>query len=307
MTKIHYPPIKWEENGKVTLPKIEFYINNTCNLTCNGCNRFNNFNFTGVQKWQDYEEVYSRWAQRINIHQLVIMRGEPLLNPTIVNWISGLNKLWGENIQILSNGTRLNNVKGLYEACLYGKNWIGVSIHNPLQIESIVQQARNFLHGDDFYETGNIESLVRTPGYYKIEDKNGVRVEFWSQTEFGQAAVHKDEKTGRFTLRQSDPIQTHQGCSFFQHKSYHMIQGKLYKCGPVALFPEFDQQHNLDLSKEDKKLIYSYKPLSIDEFNDTAKYFLDHIDEPLSHCKFCPEGWRHTPELIYPTIKNKLN
>ena len=35
------------------LDYCEFYITNVCNLSCNGCNRFNNYKFRGFQRWED--------------------------------------------------------------------------------------------------------------------------------------------------------------------------------------------------------------------------------------------------------------
>ena len=42
---------------------MEFYITNVCNLTCTGCNRFNNYKFKGFQRWADYKEEYTQWSK----------------------------------------------------------------------------------------------------------------------------------------------------------------------------------------------------------------------------------------------------
>jgi hypothetical protein len=84
-----------------------------------------------------------------------------------------------------------------------------------------------------------------------------------------------------------------------------MIKGKIYKCGPVGIFPDFDDQFDLDLSAEDKKLVREYQPLSVDEFAQRGKEFFATIDEPIPQCKFCPINQNETPEIIYPTIKGK--
>ena len=103
-------------NKKYYLPnKVEFYITNVCNLNCDQCNRFNNFDFSGWQNWNDYKEDYRRLAEYIELKFIVLMGGEPLLNPTVVDWIYGLNQTFDTGIQILTNGTRLNKVNGLYE------------------------------------------------------------------------------------------------------------------------------------------------------------------------------------------------
>ena len=52
-------------NKKFQLNYVEFYITNVCNLTCQGCNRFNSFKFKGWQKWEDYADTYKQWSEQI--------------------------------------------------------------------------------------------------------------------------------------------------------------------------------------------------------------------------------------------------
>lgn len=294
--------ISWK-NSRAVIPKIEFYINNTCNLNCSNCNRFNDHHFTGWQKFEDYESILKQWAQHIDITQIVIMGGEPLLNPSINSWIKGLSDIWQQPIQILTNGTRLNKVKGLYDAVYKPEekmitNWIGISWHN-LDDDFLLQEIETFLQPPI-----RISGKAEMGQELEFMDKNDVPVRVYVQNEFGKAAVFRNSE-GRFTLHQNQPEAAHSTCCFHLSQSYHMIHGKLYKCGPVALFPEFDQQHDFDISPEDKKLIYSYKPLSVEDFPAQGKTFLDNIDNVLPQCKFCPVGWHHDPEIIYPTVKNK--
>jgi hypothetical protein len=56
----------------------------------------------------------------------------------------------------------------------------------------------------------------------------------------------------------------------------------------VGLFPEFDQQHHFDISNEDRDLLNSYQPLTVDEFDTRGQQFVDNIDEVIPQCKFCP-------------------
>ena len=116
---------------KYRLDKLEFYITNVCNLTCSNCNRYNNFHFRGWAAWDDYADNLRQWAQHVHVQHPVILGGEPLLNRDIVKWVHGLRELWPSSygVQIQSNGTRINQVPGLYEAMANGQgNWIGVSI-----------------------------------------------------------------------------------------------------------------------------------------------------------------------------------
>lgn len=278
--------------------KVEFYITNVCNLFCEQCNRFNNFNFTGWQAWQDYAADYQKLGEYINLNAIVLLGGEPLLNPTIVEWIRGLNSIFSADIQLLTNGTRLNKVDGLYDAITSHprgglvRNHVGVSLHNPAHFDSLRETIRNFLCGP-VVEWGPMIGVDRPRGQpdhgavYSVRDKNGLIVNMFQYTHFVTAAVQ--QMSGRFVLHNSNPKIAHDNCGFVRYKSYHFIRGKMYKCGPVALFPEFDQQHTFEISSKDRELINSYKPLTAENIETYGDEFFANIDNPIPQCKFCSE------------------
>jgi hypothetical protein len=279
--------------------KLEFYITNVCNLTCEGCNRFNNYNFAGWQRWSDHSALYEQWAKYIDIDHMVLLGGEPLLNPDIIDWIYGLNRIFHTNVQILSNGTRINQVKGLYQALQVSGNWMGISWHNPDTIDDFDLSVREFLQGD-VIKVDKDHPENNFGAHMMWMDSNGVKIPLWIQYDFYDSAI-KTLPTGQLTLHDSDPLKAHGACGFVKHKNYHFIRGKLYKCGPVALFPEFDQQHDLGLSDQDRALLSSYKPLSVDEFETRGTEFLANIDNPLAQCKFCPESIEYKNRLFAVT------
>ena len=275
---------------KRLIEKVEFYITNVCNLTCDHCNRFNNFNFKGWQRWSDHAQDYERWSEYVDFKQIVILGGEPLLNPDIGRWITGINRLWGP-VQVLTNGTMLNRVPNLYRHFNgVHKNWLTISMHNT-----------DFKQQDKLF--GEIEKFLKPPvritqgrhnhssgADYEFTDKNQVKVALWDATDFQNTSLVELENQS-FTLHQSDPVKAHSVCGFVRHKNYHFIRGKFYKCGPVALLPEFDKQFNLDISQEDRALLTSYKPLSVDEYETRGDDFFAALDNPIEQCKFCPESF----------------
>lgn len=100
----------------MNLSYSEFYITNVCNLNCTNCNRFNNFSFTGHQRWNDYVDIYKQWADILEINEIGILGGEPMLNPDFMLWINGLHTLWPDSkIKIITNGSQLNRYPELYE------------------------------------------------------------------------------------------------------------------------------------------------------------------------------------------------
>jgi organic radical activating enzyme len=275
--------------------KIEFYITNVCNLTCENCNRFNNHHFTGWQRWSDYKHIYQKWSELVDIPSIVILGGEPLLNPTIVEWIQGLNQIFNCEVQVLTNGTRLNHVDGLYDALLFkskknnAQNNIEISLHNIDDWNEIRENISHFFK-NPFKEYGTLVNqlpIVENEPMYTARDSCGVQVSVHLDNYFIPSAVKKLNES--YTLFNSDPVDAHSNCAFAKWKCYHMIKGKLYKCGPVALIPEFDQQFNLSISNTDRVLLNSYTPLSVENFADYNVDFFNTLDLPIPQCKFCPD------------------
>lgn len=291
--------------------KVEFYITNVCNLTCENCNRFNNYKFTGFQRWSDYEDTYKEWAKKVKLSSVVLLGGEPLLNPSICDWVRGIPAVFGCDVQVLSNGTQINQTPGLYQAFAeqpYHAH-IGISLHNKDEFESIRARVRSFLQGT-ITEWG---PAINEPcpddrrdfnAYWSAEDSNHVLVNVWFVEKFSTAAIQT--VANKFVPHNSEVFFAHQQCGFVKFKSYHFIKGKLYKCGPSALFPEFDKQNPMAISESDRELINSYRALSMENFEEYHQEFFDNLDQPIPQCKFCPSTpvVKSRSNVIYPIRKD---
>lgn len=282
------------------IPRVEFYITNVCNLTCEGCNRFNNYKFTGWQSWADYADIYAQWGKLINIEHKVLMGGEPLLNPTILEWIRGIHNIWPDSAnQILTNGTYLDRIDGLRETCRENRTWIGISLHRDDILEEIEEKIKNYLGSIDRVNHSSDGQAGPAGGHHYYQNIHGDNITVWDQYHFCQSALIYDGQN--YSLHNSNPTAAHDNCVFAQNKNYHFIRGKFYKCGPVALFPEIDKQFNLILSDDDRRLIDDYQPLTVDNYSAINQDFFDNLDNPIAQCKFCPSQFEW--QKIYPVKK----
>jgi len=294
--------------------KLDVYITNVCNLTCDQCNRFNNHDFRGWQRWSDYEAQYQQWASVLKIPAVTIMGGEPFLNPTLPDWVKGISDLFAVDVQILTNGTRFRQAGGLYDALLNVrsgqiKNHIAVSLHRSDQFEKLKEDILWFLKAPVEILTSTHENNHHNSDWC-FRDSNDIVVNVYIKDHFHTAAIRPFTRIGQpmqktYLLHNSDPFFAHQSCGFAIFKSYHFVHAKLYKCGPVALMPEFDQQHTLAISSEDRTLLNSYLPLTVNNFDQYHEEFFENLDKPIAQCKFCPTLETITVKKIFPLIKGQ--
>jgi organic radical activating enzyme len=154
------------------LDYVEFYITNVCNLNCPLCQRFNNYNFKGHQKWADFKQIYAEWAKVINVKTISIIGGEPLLNPDFQDWLLGIRALWpNARIEIATNGTQLHKWSELYHIVKSDTNiHIRISLHGG-KSEQMVQQSVS-----KFY---NNAQLVPVWEYEWVNTWNVIKADNW--------------------------------------------------------------------------------------------------------------------------------
>ena len=79
---------------KSQLNYAEFYITNHCNIACNGCNRFNNYKYSGSENWAAYRDVYKEWSTLVDINHIAVLGGEPLLHPKLIDIVNDVRSFW---------------------------------------------------------------------------------------------------------------------------------------------------------------------------------------------------------------------
>lgn len=263
----------------------EFYITNVCNLACKGCNRFNSFNFKGYQRWSEYKNTYKKWSKILKLESFGILGGEPLLNPEIIDWIIGTTDLWPDAlVRISTNGFQINKVKDLYNTIKQRpKLLMSVGIHNKMHKKEIMNLIENFLVAPLRYEFDNKNKYAQE---MYVVDANDVVIRVQYNWWFHQGAIIPNEN-GNLTLHNSDPVKSHSICHSAQ--CHHFQNGKLYKCGAAALFPDFDRQVGLDLSEQDRNLINSVNFITAEDDIAIQNRFIKNLSNPIPQCKFCPE------------------
>lgn len=218
----------------VSIPFLEFYITNVCNLQCRGCNRFNNYNFKGHFAWND---AYEEWAKKLDVEVISILGGEPTAHPQLEEWCINLRRLWpNSKIFVQSNGTLIK----LRKMRLWEKYEVGtvISLHDR---ETAADIRNKWPH------------LTMDNGYI-----------------FHQAALIPDGDG--FKPHESDPETAYNTCA--SKENITMLNGKLYRCPVVAILPEFQKQFNVKMDARQQAVLDSYTALPADSTDEEIKEFL---------------------------------
>ena len=302
--------------NKVILDYVEFYITNVCNFNCTHCNRFNNYYFSGQQKWNDYKEIYKEWSIKLDLPRVSILGGEPTLNPTFMDWVNGIRELWPEtSIEITTNGTRFKFWPELYQTIIDhrkkgGQTFISVGVHSKERKQEMIQEIKGLLQEpiSESYISWGEEVDPSKPldeGRFidlKLVDANWVTVVVQDNWFFADSALC--EKDGVFTLYKNDANKAHELC--YNRDSHHFIRGKLYKCGVVGLLPEFIDQFKFNLTNNQHDLVYDYNPLEVNKSITDIQDFVSNIKNVIPQCSLCPVEF-NTYEICASTEKIKIN
>ena len=273
---------------KINLKYAEFYVTNVCNLACDNCNRFNNMDFKG--KYDFDVEQYREWAEKLDIHRLAILGGEPTYHPNLASWIEGISTLWPKTLKMLiTNGTRLN-YKGLHEL-LTEYNWtLEINLHKEKNSDfskKIIHDLKKHFGPIEFVEEGcwGKEGLT-------YRSSKGVTIFLRNKWIFHRSAI-KDYNT--LEDWNSNGKLAHSLCTM--KTCHHFFDGKLYKCGVAKLLPDFLKQKGKIVKPYQK----DYKPL---EVSNLSQQSLDALsNKPIDMCASCPDGtkaWQSAPfETLY--------
>lgn len=134
-----------------------------------------------------------------------------------------------------------------------------------------------------------------------------VNVIISSEDTFYHSSVQYDPINSVFTVARSNPDIAHDNC---QEKCFKkgisipvFFDGKLYKCLHSKLFAEFDRQYGLPITDEERALINSYQPGSIDMSVRELDDWFENRNSKIFNCTFCPETYIEKHYIVADTKK----
>lgn len=259
---------------KPILPFVESMIGRPCNLSCIGCSTFSDL------KWQGYVTAdqglswLEPWKHRLNIQAWAPMGGEPFMNPQLKDWLRGVRYLLPDTqIRITTNGTLLD------------KHWDIVELLHELGNVNF----KISLHVIDDKLQKNLEKLHSTWNWKPVHEYG---IERWLTTnDFRYQLTSPDifyrTFKGNYDVMEphdNEPYDSFQYCS--QKKCPMLYQGKLFKCGTLALTPSILERFNWP--NKSKWEPYVIPGLSHDCSELELDEFLKNFGKPHSLCRQCP-------------------
>jgi len=272
------------------IKEVQYYINNTCNLSCKDCLSFNNFDLQGYYKWSQYEKQNRKWSELISPSRVSILGGEPFLNPDLINWIIGIRDAWGDEtlITVTTNGTLLkySKQKQIWKKMID----LGIVMEITTHCENHYQEAWKATL--DFYKEETID--FETENFFNSNNGLYDKIAFINKKsrvllatiersfDFENRNISKIENNTIFFYK-NDPLKAHDICDI--RECHYIVEGKLYKCVVVATWKELHKKISIDQDSVTELNQYN----GCDPFDEKSKIlnFLRDISSPISQCAVC--------------------
>jgi organic radical activating enzyme len=115
----------------LAIPYLEVPITHVCNLHCDGCCYYSNYNIKTMVSADEVRDTVSAWAKRIKPGMVKILGGEPLVNRQLPEIFLTLRQLFPEcHLQVITNGLQLEKCPILPHLLTAPNTSLSLSIHS---------------------------------------------------------------------------------------------------------------------------------------------------------------------------------
>ena len=260
----------------LTIPYLEIPITHVCNLHCDGCCYYANYNLKTTASVEELRDSLTAWSKRIKPRVVKILGGEPLLHrqfPEI--FLSVRNLLPDSHVQVITNGQHLERWPVLPYLLTAPDTSLSLSIHS------------------------------NEPAYMaKLQDSIGV-INGW-MAKFGIKAVTSDNRVGwkrhhigvgsfMRPFADGDFASSWRGCP--AQVCRVLLEGRLWKCPQIANLHLAADKFSLQ-SREEWAPYLAYEGIEATCSDAALKAHLGRGPEPV--CGMCPAH----PETYEKDIHN---
>lgn len=259
---------------------IEFYymellVTNSCNLHCDGCANYSNYNLKETIDADDYAEIIRLWSTKVRPTIFRLLGGEPLAHPKLSKLILAAAAAWPDSTRVVvTNGLLLARRPDLPVVLRQTNTRLELSVHSndPEYIE-MLKPALTVLK--------------------KWRSEEGVQVS-WSDCRKFYRLYRGIGKT-MLPYEDNDPQSSYENCG--AKTCITMYRGRLWKCPKVAYLRSALRKFDLENSPPWQPYL-NYEGVGLDASHKQLETFLSRKAEDV--CKMCPKS----PNYYYKDVFN---
>jgi organic radical activating enzyme len=259
--------------SKFQLPFVEMQVTQVCNLSCLGCSNYADLKHTGYLRWDEGRREIESWLDRMDIGDFGIMGGEPLINPELKQWITGLRKLLpGSTIRFSTNGELLDKHLDVLETAHEVGNFVfKITAHQHSErVEAVIEKIFNMYKWEPVFEFG----------IYRFRTGNNLRFQVNRPQTF--LKYYKNDYANMMPYN-SDPKESFDIC--MQQRCPLMFEGRMYKCSTLGGLNQTLDRFKITDPAWDPYRNYSISPGSSAR---DIEAFLKNYGKPHQVCSMCP-------------------
>jgi organic radical activating enzyme len=248
----------------VKVPKVEMHLADSCNLHCDGCTHFANYDLPGVLPFEEGSDWLETWGRRLEPIHFTFLGGEPTLNRSLPRFLELARGLWPKtHLRLVTNGVLLRRWEALWPILTDTRTVLVISLHS---------------NDEDYRE------LIRAPlelarrrsreHGFLLEERDSIRE--WYR-------LYRDHGTRMEPFDEGRPFASWQVC-----RNKHCVtlrDNALWKCPPLAHLPAAAKKLSLHENARWKPYL-RYEPLEPRATDDEIRAFF--ARGPERFCNMCP-------------------
>ena len=269
----------WYNNdGRISVPHLEWHASHACNFTCESCNHFSNHAHNEIIPKNEIKKWLESWGDRIAPREIAVLGGEPLMNKEILDIIALGRECFGydgiKDYEIVTNGWLLEKFPDLPKVLKENDCWLAVSIHG------------DSLEYNKKFQTKVVDIVNEWVNEYDIKVRPYHSSVDWVRAYFGFG-------NNMEPFEDNDPEKSWDNCPTGQ-ECFQLLDSNIFKCAPLAYLPMQKKRYPNMSEKWDHYL--EYNPLTPNCSEDDIIEFFNRKAE--SFCAMCPSN---------PTLFKKRN
>ncbi len=252
-------------DGVFVTRALEIHVAHVCNLHCDGCKHYSNYNHKGMLSPDDCRAWLGAWSKRIQPKKLRLLGGEPTLNPDLVEIIRIARAALPDTvIQMTTNGFFLDRHPGLLDTLIETRTRLAMTLHS---------QDADYLARIGPIREGLEAFHARTGANLLFEDVD----EIWVRH-------YKGDGAGMRPYNDGDARRSWVNCQSSKF-CMQLHENRLWKCPPIAYLRMQLDKFGLS-QRPDWSPYLGYAGIGLEASDRELEEFLSREEESI--CAMCP-------------------